>query len=360
MIRRDLDRAIGYARLTGLQSYLMQYAREQSYTLATIAGINDDLPFTVNLTQLAEAIGCHRKPLFLAYTELVESGIWIIEPGKLHRINKNYQEWRIESGKEKGRLRFTPRQLDQIRAADDLGTRPTTQFEVGQKCHTSDADDQGKNALPLGQKCHSDQGKNALVNGQKCPSADAPPHRNAHVRESESKREQESNTLLNAAADITPPHTYTHTRETPAAAEVEKPVRATTSRELSDWYNATYPDDPEYLGGKLPGFVAGYPVDQVQEAVEAAMVSAKRGLAAYVAATLRQWKADPERRLGKPNAPEASATSATPPKRGPYTLADKRAEQSRLRRAEAERETREALAKIAAEESAGIGGIHAR
>jgi hypothetical protein len=102
MIVRDFDRAIGYARLNGLQTFLLQRAREASWTEATLEGIgNNELPpakpFRLNVSRLARMLGCSRRALQVAHGELFDIGIFVPVARGLARIGKDYRRWRDPS-----------------------------------------------------------------------------------------------------------------------------------------------------------------------------------------------------------------------------------------------------------------------
>lgn len=92
---RHLDRALAVCGLSPCEQTIMVIAREESYGKARLRKLPDPLPFRVNLTRLAEAVGYSRKAVTIAWGHLVESRVILPAedaPGYF-RINKRYREW---------------------------------------------------------------------------------------------------------------------------------------------------------------------------------------------------------------------------------------------------------------------------
>jgi hypothetical protein len=108
MIARDLDRAIALARLHGLQTYLVQTAREMSWTAATLTHARGlPLPernaFRLKLSSLARVVECDRATLNTAFRSLVTARIFIPADGHegFFVINKDYADWRQPNGQDR-------------------------------------------------------------------------------------------------------------------------------------------------------------------------------------------------------------------------------------------------------------------
>jgi hypothetical protein len=96
MIARDIDRAIACARLNGLQAFLWQRAREASWTAATLEAVGKVLPppkpFALNLSECARVLGCSRRAIGQAHTDMFGMGIFYPSGGDLAKISKDFRK----------------------------------------------------------------------------------------------------------------------------------------------------------------------------------------------------------------------------------------------------------------------------
>lgn len=93
LIYRTLDRALAACGLSPCESLLMQIARERSYALAKIQGLEDAIPFTLNISHIAGLWGMSRRGLQKAIRRLETAEIIQAHPEGLW-INKYHRTWK--------------------------------------------------------------------------------------------------------------------------------------------------------------------------------------------------------------------------------------------------------------------------
>lgn len=99
MLFRDFDRAIALAFLSGLQTFLLQRAREASWTAPTLGwqagqAIPDARPFLLDIPTLALFLGRGKESLYVAFRELIAKGIFKRLDSGMLMIEKNYKLWK--------------------------------------------------------------------------------------------------------------------------------------------------------------------------------------------------------------------------------------------------------------------------
>jgi hypothetical protein len=112
-LARDLDRAIAISMFSSLQNFIIEQARELSYTEARVKGLMEPLPFKLNITDLAKLAGCGRTSLSEAFSSLVRARVFFTYKDNLYLISKDYRLWLSSDGQP----RLTDRQVAWCREA---------------------------------------------------------------------------------------------------------------------------------------------------------------------------------------------------------------------------------------------------
>jgi hypothetical protein len=98
-VARDLERAMVAARFAPAQALLLQQAREESYTRAKVRGLSEPLPFRVNFSALARALGFHRTHLNEQFVAMVARRVFVPVGDSSYLINKDYRQWADAAGR---------------------------------------------------------------------------------------------------------------------------------------------------------------------------------------------------------------------------------------------------------------------
>ncbi len=279
-IARDFDRAIALARLSGIQSALVQAAREASWTEASMKG-EDPRPFKLSPRGLAKIIGCAHSNVILAQDELVRIGIFRrLEDGS-YIINKDYRLWIKTGDKHGGQPLFSPEQLAHI-----MQPKRRKSARTGSASATNPV----APALPLNKQAVAP----ALPTGSAhnttpvAPALPPPPGavigtRGIEEREREIEREEAGSWRA-----------HTGTREEIPLHKTEE--FKTRLHELEQWHADTHPSDMLITTTHLTMLLVKAPdhPEWVKEAIEDGLLKARRSPAKYAMVRLTDRIADPD------------------------------------------------------------------
>lgn len=301
-IVRDLDRAIALARLSGIQSVLMQAAREASWGESAIRG-EESKPFTLSPRGLAKVLGCDHAQIVKAQNDLIKMQVFArTDDGQLV-INKDYRTWVDTAPRLQNPPLFTQVELDYI-------TEPKRKKvpRSGVKNNTSavskntplDDEAVSKNTPGWCQKTHHPVSKTTPATNDRCQKthqeapaqhkerahAGAPTHAGQRdLREREIKRDL---------------HPLPPQGGSGGGGEVQMPLAQRPEfkarlRELCRWYLDTHPSDSSITHVHIELLLLEAPdhPDWVKDAIKEALLGASANKSRYAMACLERRKADP-------------------------------------------------------------------
>jgi hypothetical protein len=314
LIARDFDRAIAISRLSGIRGFIVQRARELSWTAAKLAKSEDPFPFTIQVRPTAALLGVDPKNVRQAVQDL-ESMRYFIPTDGGFLINKDYRKW-LDADGNPALTADQAEWCDEIRTRQGRAKLPPPEGKITPKAGVELPSPEGKITPTTGAELPPPEGKNTPAKGVKLPS---PHKRNAPASESESLGESKRETTPippSRGDDGRLPALKIHTApEAESFRPIEgKPWIAKDHGELARWASAMV--DPIWDFGPKLSLWETYEASWVQEAIEVGLANLKTPakLSSYVSKLLRDWRAigGPPRTPPKPGTAKPVALPPEP------------------------------------------------
>ena len=282
-IIRVVDQAIVLARLDVLKVALIYEARMESWTAASMQGLHDPIPFSLNIAELARKYRCDRKGLSRQFNSLVTSRVFIEASDNLFIINKIPSSWLNE---KTGKPLFDAEQLRILDALDEesgnyrSGVYAPQDRGLHTPSHGDSTPQRVGTAHPMSGDC-SPQGEGSTVPGaldstpqrvrlQSPPqtSPPIPPVERARQRELiESKRESKESTRAHEREDDEEPfNAPVHLETKSDAPKVNNDSEEVTK--VAAFADQCFPMSD--FGIKVRSYASLYPIAWIKEGIQAA------------------------------------------------------------------------------------------